>query len=463
MTRRLVVASVLLAAFVLLIVELPLGLTYAGRQEDRLLADVERDARVLAGLIEEQLEHGDVTGTAPTVEQYASQSGGRVVVTDSEGISLVDTDADGGSPRDFSTRPEVEAALAGSQAAGIRRSETLDDELAYVAVPVTSGPLVTGAVRVSFSTGELRDQVRENWAKLGLLSALVLASAAGFGWLVARWAVAPVRELDSAAGSLAEGDLGVRVQPDHGPPELRRLSSTFNDMARRLESLVGSQRAFVADASHQLRTPLTALRLRLDGIDDLLDAGDAERARQELGEVDRELDRLNQLVEGLLALARAEATKTAPEEVDVHAIARDAAARWGDLAAESDLHLVVSGTGTAPAMALPGAVEQILDNLLDNAFDAAPTGSTIEVSVTGGPDVALSVRDHGRGMTADERARATDRFWRAPGAPAGGTGLGLAIVGELARASGGQVHLEAPPDGDGLVVRVTFPGPPAAT
>jgi signal transduction histidine kinase len=458
MTRRLVVASLLLATFVLLVVELPLGLTYAGRQQDRLLADIERDARVLAGLIEEELEAGDAAAVEPTVAGYAEQTGGRIVVTDDAGVSVVDTDRPTEPPRDFSTRPEIAAALDGSQRSGIRRSETLGEELAYVAVPVTSGPQVTGAVRISFLTDELREQVRENWARLALLSVLVLAASAGFGWLVARWAVAPVDDLDAAAEQLADGDLGVRVDPDHGPPELRRLSSTFNGMAGRLESLVGSQRAFVADASHQLRTPLTALRLRLDGIAELLGSGDAAGARGELEVVERELDRLGQLVEGLLALARSEAAAPALTTVDAAAVTRDAELRWGDLAAEAGLRLEVHADGPAPARVVAGGLEQVLDNLLDNAFEVAPRGSAIVLAVLDGTPVHVTVRDHGPGLGAESRHRATDRFWRAPDAPSGGTGLGLAIVSELVRSSGGEVELCEPgDDGGGLLVDVRLP------
>jgi signal transduction histidine kinase len=454
MTRRLLLASLLLAAFVLAVVELPLGLTYAGRQRDRLLADIERDARVLAGLVEDEVERGDATAIGATVADYAARTGGRIVVTDAAGISLVDTDRPDGPARDFSTRPEFTAALGGSQRSGIRRSETLDEELAYVAVPITSGPRVTGAVRVSFPTDRLRAQVRSNWFRLGLLSVLVLAAAGAFGWLVARWATAPVTELEQASARLGAGDLGTRVAGDRGPPELRRLADTFNRMADRLQSLVGSQRAFVADASHQLRTPLTALRLRLDGIGDLLAAGDTGTARDELAGVEQELERLAHLVEALLALARAEADAPATVTVDAAEVARASAARWADLAGESGLRLDIDADGPAPAVVVDGGLEQILDNLLDNAFEVAPAGSAIELAVRAGRNVHVTVRDHGPGLDAEARRRATDRFWRAPDAPPGGTGLGLAIVAELVRASGGAVELRDPPDGPGLVVDV---------
>jgi signal transduction histidine kinase len=110
------------------------------------------------------------------------------------------------------------------------------------------------------------------------------------------------------------------------------------------------------------------------------------------------------------------------------------------------------------ASALPGALEQVLDNLLANAVRAAPRDSTVAVSVTADDDgeVVCRVTDHGAGLSADERARAFDRFWRAPGSGPGGSGLGLAIVRELTRASGGEVALLAA-DGGGTIAEVRLP------
>jgi signal transduction histidine kinase len=458
-TRRLILSYVLLAAFVLVVVELPLGLTYAARAQDRLLSDIERDARVLAGLVEERVENGDDTAVATITEQYAAQSDGRVVVTDADGTSVVDSDRPQDGPRDFSTRPEIATALSGTQASGVRRSATLGEELAYVAVPISSDGKLNGVVRVSFPTAQVREQVRDNWLRLGLLSAFVLAGAASLGWLVARWATGPVEELEDGARKLAAGDLSGRASVGHGPPELQHLAITFNDMAARLEVLVHSQRAFVADASHQLRTPLTALRLRIESLEDagLGDDADPDGVRADLAAIDTELERLGQLVEGLLALARSESATTTAS-VDAAAVAAEALTRWGPLADEHRVTLTLAAPSTAMVRVVSGGLEQILDNLLDNALVVAPPDTTIDMTVEDQPDAVLvRVRDQGPGMSLSERARATDRFWRAPDAAPGGTGLGLAIVAELAQVSGGAIALEDPAEGPGLSVEVRLP------
>lgn len=472
MTRRLILSYLIVAAFVLGVVEIPLGLTYAGRAEDRLLSAIERDARVLAGLLEERIEAGDSTAVTAITEDYASGSAARVVVTDPGGLSMVDSADPSGSPRDFSTRPEFAAALAGSQDAGIRYSETLGEELAVVAVPVTSAGTVTGAVRVSFATDSLRSQIRGNWLRLALLAVLVLCAAASFGWLVARWAIGPVAALEAGAQRLAAGDLSGRAEVERGPPELRRLAGTFNDMAARVETLVDSQRSFVADASHQLRTPLTALRLRIDSLGDSLeDSVVTPAAQEDLDAVAEELDRLMRLVDGLLAMARS-GTRAVAEVVDVAAEARSAAQRWEALAAESSISIMVDVPEVALARVVGDGIDQVLDNLIDNAIGFAPGGSSIDVSVArevpapvpgaaagdrSGGQVRLRVRDRGPGLDPVQRERATDRFWRAPGSPGGGTGLGLSIVSELSRRSGGGTELREPDDGPGLVVEVWFP------
>jgi len=461
MTRRLVLSYVAVTAFVLVVAELPFGLAFAGRARDRLLADVERDARVLAGLVQERVEHGDSAGVSTITDRYVAQTEGRVVVTDVNGDAIVDTSRPDGPPRDFSTRPEIIEALGGRQSVGIRRSRTLGEELAYVAVPITTDEAVTGVVRVTFPTDTVARQVRDNWLRLGVLSLLVLAAAASIGWLIAKWAIAPVESLEEGARRLASGDLSGRAQVDRGPPELRRLAATFNDMAGQLGALIRSQRAFVADASHQLRTPLTALRLRLESLESAVEDGGRDGAASEdvasdLTAIGSELDRMSRLVDGLLALARSEAA-TAVERIDVAEVARQTVERWSALAEERGVRLELAAPPTAPARAVPGGVDQMLDNLLDNALAVAPEGSAVEVAVEAGDGVVLRVRDHGPGMPAEERRRATDRFWRAPGAEPGGTGLGLAIVAELAAAASGSVRLLEPEDGTGLAVEVHLP------
>jgi signal transduction histidine kinase len=272
----------------------------------------------------------------------------------------------------------------------------------------------------------------------------VLGVVALVGFALARSTTRPIRALEQATTAVARGRLEARAPTDRGPPELRRLAAAFNDMAARLGRLLDSQRAFVADASHQLRTPLTALRLRLENLEATMPpaaAGDLRAAAAETG-------RLARLVDGLLALAHAEAAPNRREVVDLAAVVADRQTAWAPLAAEHDVELTVQPGPTAPVWAVPGAVEQVLDNLLENALRFAPVGSSVELAVRQAEGwVELHVTDQGPGMPAQQRERAFDRFWRGPVPDSEGTGLGLAIVRQLLEASGGTAELHPNRDG----------------
>jgi signal transduction histidine kinase len=224
----------------------------------------------------------------------------------------------------------------------------------------------------------------------------------------------------------------------------------------------------MAEVSHQVRTPLAALRLRLD-----LLAQDADEATAtELVGAQEEIARLARLVNGLLAVARAENVTAAPVDIDVPAVLADRAAAWRPAAEERGITLTADGRQGLTVRVGDGHLEQILDNLLANALDALPDGGTVAVTASPGrsaarqtassplatADVAtVTVADNGRGMSRQQQRTAFHRF--ATGSP-GGTGLGLAIVDRLAAASGGSVALADSPGG-GLTVILELPLAPA--
>jgi signal transduction histidine kinase len=444
MTRRLLLSYLSITAFVLLIIELPLGITFARAEYDRLVAAVERDATVLATVVEDTLEAGGTGGLDPVAAGYQDRTGGRVVIVDRQGVTVADSDPPAPGRRDLSTRPEIAAALGGEHTAGSRSSATLGGAFLYVAVPVASQGRVYGAVRITYPTSTVDARVRRVWVALTGVAAVVLSVVVLVGFALARSTTRPMRRLEQATTAVASGDLGARAPTDQGPPEVRRLAATFNDMAGRLGRLLDSQRAFVADASHQLRTPLTALRLRLENLEATLPPA----ATDDLRAAAAETGRLARLVDGLLALARAEAAPGRRETVDLAAVVADRQTAWAPLAAEHDVALTVQPGPAAPVWAVPGAVEQVLDNLLANALRIAPVGSSVELAIRRAEGwVELHVIDQGPGMAAEQRERAFDRFWRGPSAERDGTGLGLAIVRQLLEASGGTAELHPNPGG----------------
>jgi signal transduction histidine kinase len=450
MARRLLVTYLTITALTLAIVVVPLGRVFADREQAQLTFDIERDAQTVASLVEDTLEAGTQPSIDSTLVDYR-RTGGRIVVVDADGVSVADSDSRGGAPRDFSTRPEIIAALDGTRTSGTRSSETAGTDLLYVAVPVASGGSVHGAVRITYPTSTVDARIRSTWLRLGVLSAVVLALVAAVGMVFARGVTRPVRRLQDAAARLAAGDLAVRVNAEDGPPELRNLAETFNSTAAHLAQLIESQQRFVADASHQLRTPLTALRLRLETLAPYV----ADPARPKLDAAIAETNRLGRLVHSLLVLARSDATRTDPVLVDLSDLVADRVEAWAPVAADEAVRLRADCSTDVWVLVVPGALEQILDNLLSNALDVAPDGTEIVVRVDPLVDtVDVHVIDHGPGMDADARAHAFERFWRPTGAPndrtGTGFGLGLAIVAQLAAQSGGQARLEPGPDGVGL-------------
>lgn len=454
MTKRLLLSYLTITLIVLLVLEIPLGAFYAQRERERLAADVEHDASVIATLYEDDLE-ADRPLDPAAAETYERRTGARVVVVDSDGISRVDTAAD--VPRDFSTRPEIAIALTGDRSSGTRTSDTLGTDLLYVALPVASGGTVHGALRVTLDTSEVNARIRSFWLALAGVGAVVLLAVALIGWVIARSVTRPLRELTDTAGRFASGDLSVGSDAIGGPAEIRALDDTMATMAVQLDGLLRSHRAFVADASHQLRTPLTALRLRLENLQSRL--GDTEHPAELDDEVERAIDetgRLTELVTNLLQLARAsDHPPTATE--DVRLLIRDRVDTWTAAAEEFGVGLIGPvGDDAVVVRTVPGAIEQILDNLLDNALLVSPPGSTVAVALTTSPAFAiLSVVDHGPGLSDDDKREATQRFWRGDDTRPG-TGLGLAIVDALATASGGSSRL-SDTDGGGLTVAVTLP------
>jgi signal transduction histidine kinase len=330
------------------------------------------------------------------------------------------------------------------------------------------GPVV-GTVILARSTGQLNHEILALWVILGSIAAGAMIAAALLAFGLARWVSRPLKGLDAAARRLADGDLAIRAKVSSGPPELRRLGTTFNTMAGRLEALVHGNRAVIADVSHQLRTPLAALRLRLD----LLAAGtahsDPETAQELAGALD-ELARLSRLVDGLLTVARAENVVPVPVAVDVAEVARERVVAWHPVADDRGIVLVATAAGTGgglgagralgtPALAWigEGHLEQILDNLIANALDALSPGHMVRLATAAtGAGARITVSDNGPGMSAEDRERAFLRFTTS--SPTG-TGLGLAIVHRLVVSNGGTARLDQTPGG-GLTVTLDFPGVP---
>jgi signal transduction histidine kinase len=272
--------------------------------------------------------------------------------------------------------------------------------------------------------------------------------------IVARSITAPVDRLRAASGALAGGDLSARA-PEQGPTEIAELGASFNEMAARLGQLFDARRELVAWASHDLRTPLAAMRAMVEAVED--GVAKPEQYTRELAE---QVRTLSALVDDLFELARIDAGVLTLELEDASlASLVDSCVRG--LEAEADRRRVRLETrldGESPVRCAPEKVERVLLNLLTNALRHTPSDGSIAVLVEPASDeVRVSVEDSGEGIEPEVLRRVFDRFWRGdPARSAGGSGLGLAIARGLVEAQGGRIWAENRPSG-GARVSFTLP------
>jgi two-component system sensor histidine kinase MprB len=288
-----------------------------------------------------------------------------------------------------------------------------------------------------------------------VLLALVVAGtalAAGVSRLFSRRVIAPVTELSDAAEHIeATGDLGRRVDAG-GDDEVGRMAARFNAMLARLQTSQAQQRQLVADASHELRTPVTSLRTNVEVLRDASALSDGER-RALLDDVVEQAEELGNLVGDLMSLARDGEATPVTEDVRLDQLVGEAVVRARRHAPHVDFSLLAEPSVVAGA---PDRLGRAINNLLDNA---AQHSDRVEVRVGG--DGTVAVRDYGPGVPPEDVDHVFDRFYRGATARGrGGSGLGLAIVRQVAEAHGGSVRVESPDDGGARFV-LELPGAPA--
>ncbi|ARF53332.1 sensor histidine kinase [Streptomyces gilvosporeus] len=443
MTRRIALTVLALITVILALAVVPLGLLMTEREQTSFRDESAAMTRSIASAAEEHLSDHKPEAPARRLLAEARKRGDCATVYDRSGTSILSTPC---------------TTVAGGHASRLVKSVlahpetrvTEDSQRLTTVVPIGDASDAVGVAVLTRSTDSLNDRMLALWGWYALIGVGGLGAAVVVSVWLARWVSRPLRVVDAAAQRLGEGALDARAPTEGGPPEVRRLAATFNTMAGRTEALVHGHRAVVADVSHQLRTPLTALRLRLD-----LLAADAEGdTAAELSSAQEEIARLSRLVDGLLAVARAEHAVPRPVAVRVDRVVADRVAAWEPVADERRIELSARCRPGLTAFAGAGDLEQVLDNVIANALGAVHEGGQVRISGTAhGDTVRLAVVDNGPGMNAAARATAFRRF----GNPeARGTGLGLAIVHRLVTANGGTAELAETPAG-GLTVLLALP------
>jgi signal transduction histidine kinase len=417
----------------------PLALSLSARVSAEVRTQAQAQADLVAATAADLLTPSNRHQLTTLARQAAASVHGRVLIVDASGGVLADSAGPAQLGAGYGSRPELERALRGHPVQVQRVSRTLGEEILATAVPIVHDGRTAGAVRVTQSVGAMRSAVRRVELALILIGVIVLALGLLAGALLAGHIVRPLRRLEAVARRVAQGDLSARAELE-GSREQRSLSSSFNEMTDRIERLLGAQQGFVADASHQLRTPLTGLRLRLEEAKAMSDRPDLEH---ELDAAIGELDRLSYTVDELLLLSRDGERRPAAAPLDIAELGRVATQRWHPQAADRRQSIVFRCEGEpGVAWAARADIERALDALIENALRYSRAATTVTVLARPG---RLEIRDHGPGVAAGERDLVFGRFHRGRvgrGGPAG-HGLGLPIARELAREWGGEVTLEA--------------------
>jgi len=338
------------------------------------------------------------------------------------------------------------AVASGERAATLRDLHVRGVHLRLLTVPLTSPGY---ALMIALPLTDTDRTLHRIGLIVGFVGGGGVAVAALLSALVAAAALRPIRRLTLAAeGVTKTGDLSARVDPGRAD-ELGRLAAQFNAMLAALEVSVGAQRRLVADASHELRTPITAVRTNLE----LLREGKLppEERDRALAESSAELEELSRLVADLVELARGQERRLRLEDVQLDDLVFACVER-----AQARAPQVVFTSSLTPTLVRADAmlIERAVSNLLDNAVKYTPAGSVVEVEVKDG---TVTVRDQGPGIAADDLPHIFDRFYRAASARSKpGAGLGLAIVREAAEAHGGKATVES--DSTGARFRLALPG-----
>ena len=444
MTRRIVIVMALLVAVVSVALAVPMALLVANDQRAAFVSRLAVDTLATAS----KMSAEPYIDWAATAIETAERTGARVVVVSSE-LNLVADSDKSALDRTFD-RVEINSALAGSVTSDVRYSQTLTQDLRYVAAPIVQNYGVVAAVRLSLPETQVDNEIRETQIWLLVFVGAVVIAAALVAWLLARSITAPLLGLAAIARALPD-DLTLRASETDGPEEVRAVGHALNETAEKLNGIVHRTQRVAADASHHLRTPLTGVRLRLEAIEDI----STESAVQDQAQAaTAEVDRLTRRIDQVLALARSDAGNIDEQVVDISEIVRSRVEAATYLADERGIALNIEVNDGVQILAGPGIVARVIDELLGNAMSYAKSRITVSVGVENGL-AKLEVADDGPGVSAKEYESIFERFVRGTHSVAGGSGLGLALVREAARAHGGDAIAEADGSG-GLRVIVTW-------
>lgn len=380
----------------------------------------------------------------------------RVLVTDAAGYVLFDTREIGSAVGSYALMTEVVQALRGYDAAHCAYEDGAIRTRA--ASPVLYQNQITGAVfayEYDAEQAALLEGFRSNLWRMSIAIAVLVVA---LSLVLSKALTGRISELLTAIRSVREGDYG-RAEVSGGD-EIAQIAAEFNSMTERLQQTEAARKRFVSDASHELKTPLAAIRLLTDSIlqTEQMDQG---TAREFIADIGTEAERLSRITEDLLRLTRLDSNVLpTAEKVDLEPVIRRVVRSMALLAEEKGLELSYQAERGCCVLSTADELQQIISNLVDNAIKYNRSGGFVQVELTREENMAvLTVTDDGIGIPESELEHIFERFYRVDKArsrSAGGTGLGLSIVSDLVCKRGGTVWA-APREGGGSVFTVCLP------
>jgi signal transduction histidine kinase len=444
--RHLVVSFVLFALAILVATLVPFGVLSAQAHRSSFEDDQLDDAQRIASRLTKV-----PLSPAVVAERYA----GRAVAAwllDPRGEPWGDPTSRDAFPALLTRAPEVERARRGTSEE--RDGDTPVGRRVLVAVPIIQGGRLAGVLWVSSSLDQVTRLDRTRWALLAAIGAVAMAGAAFTGMTLSKRLTRRLEVVAEGAERFGKGRLGERIDVA-GSDEIASLAATLNEMAGEIDRLVEREKSFVAAASHQIRTPLAAIKIR---IDEVLAAGDSldQESIEYLKEMGDEVDRLTSMTTRLLDLSSAESVPESRPLLASRAI-REAVDRVAPLAQHHSMTIDLGiEDEDAIISAPPGAFEEALFNLLDNAVKFSRPGGPVSVhAALDNGSLLVEVADRGPGVPVEHRARVLDPFYRASRAKPG-HGLGLAISARLCSSAGATLGIEPRTDG-GTLAKIRWP------
>jgi two-component system phosphate regulon sensor histidine kinase PhoR len=436
--------------------------------EQKISAELKSNAVLVGDILQTDLIEGQSEEIQHKTKQLADKLDLRITVIEKDGRILGDSEQQPSSMENHSDRLEIIEAIANGFGQSTRFSDTLGINMKYVAVRVDQGERVLGFVRFALPLSRVQPEIRIIYRVVlfGTIAAVIIALIAAY--FVSRSITLPIRQVKETARQIARGDFSKRVRIK-SKGELGELAESLNTMAdelqQKMENLNRLDRIrtdFVANVSHELKTPLTLIKGYIETLQNKA-INDKEKSAKFISIIKEHSDRLGYMIDDLLSLSELELSKDCVNrtELDLEEVIDEISLGFGQALAEKQQSLTVSTQGDDfNIYADRNKIEQVFVNLIDNAIKYTKESGRIDISLHEQEQtVCVTVGDNGIGIPKEHRDRVFERFYRVDKARSrelGGTGLGLSIVKHIVLAHNGKISIESEPN-RGTKVSVTFP------